>query len=75
MLFSDVVFSVEGEEISAHKAVLCAGSKFFRNMFTSLFSVLRKVLNLLGGMEETTKKVIEVPGIKAHVFKSNRYFT
>jgi len=34
-LFTDVVFVVQGEEISAHKGIIAARSKFFENMFSS----------------------------------------
>ena len=32
-VFSDITFIVEGKKIPAHKAVLCAGCRFFKNMF------------------------------------------
>lgn len=34
-LFTDVVFEVDGQTISAHKMVLAGGCKYFYDLFTS----------------------------------------
>jgi E3 ubiquitin-protein ligase HERC4 len=46
-LWADVKFMVQGREIVAHKAVLCANSEYFRLMLT-------------GGMKESQLEVLEV---------------
>jgi hypothetical protein len=35
LIFPDITFKVEGQEIKAHKNILYVGCKFFENMFTS----------------------------------------
>jgi len=54
---SDVLFSVQGEEIDAHSQVLCARSE-----------VLKKQLN--SGMQESVSKVIIVEDCNVATFKS-----
>ncbi len=57
-IFSDVVFEIEGEEISAHKATLASRSNYFMKMFTS-------------GMSESHSAKISIPNMKPHIFKGN----
>eukprot|EP00029_Vermamoeba_vermiformis_P009001 TRINITY_DN4359_c0_g1_i1.p1 TRINITY_DN4359_c0_g1~~TRINITY_DN4359_c0_g1_i1.p1 ORF type:complete len:731 (-),score=131.48 TRINITY_DN4359_c0_g1_i1:347-2539(-) len=45
--WADIKFMVQGKEIVAHKAILCANSEYFRVMLT-------------GGMKESQMEVIEV---------------
>ncbi len=53
--YADVKLVVEGRDIQAHKAILCARSSHFRAMFTL-------------GMREATTNVIEVGDISYEVF-------
>lgn len=48
--FPDVVFLVEGREVHAHRAVLCARSLHFRTMFS-------------GGFKERQQSVVELPDV------------
>jgi len=69
MLFTDVVFEVEGREISAHKSILAYRSQYFMSLF-------------IGGGQEAK---VQIPDIKADLFrgdfflricnKENRNFT
>ena len=42
-LFADIVFVVQGEEISAHKGIIAARSTFFAHMFLSKFNFLSEI--------------------------------
>ena len=53
---ADVTFLVEGREVHAHKALLCARCEYFRGM-------------LQNGMAESKQKTITLPDIKHKVFE------
>lgn len=56
-LFADIVFVVQGEEISAHKGLIASRSKFFEHMFFS-------------GMVESQASKIEIIDMKPDTFKA-----
>jgi len=53
--YADIKLVVEGNEIHAHKAILCARSSHFQAMFTL-------------GMREATSEVIEIADVSYNVF-------
>jgi len=67
---SDIIIKVEGKEFYCHKEILSASSKFFRDMFQSIFpQEFSWIIYGKGGMKESFEKEITISDVKALSFE------
>ena len=67
-LFTDIEFKIGDEVVHAHKAVLVARCNFFYKMFTSIRIAVTYFDLEIGGMKESTDKVIEITDMNLETF-------
>jgi len=73
--FADIHFYIEGQKIPAHKLILSFRSKYFANLFASLFFLLIEGKFIFKGqMKESNSSGIEITDVKFKTFIGNFSF-
>jgi len=73
-LFTDIDFKIGDEIVSAHKAMLASRCDFFYKMFTSIRIDVSSLDLEIGGMKESTDKVIEITDMNSEIFNGIIHF-
>lgn len=70
-LYTDVTFNVEGQKITAHRAILATRCQHFNQMFLGRDEYVQKKLNLIDKKDEI---VFDVSEIKPNIFNGIIHF-